>query len=420
MKTKFISAGAAFVLVLACGIRIGAQEAGLSLDQAVALALERHPDVLAARKAVDAARGRALQLGSRPVPLIALSVGGVPLPGLKNEGDETEIDLGFEQIFEYPGRRALRVEIGRREEALAEAELESVRLRLVAAAKKAYWRAAFARRTSAALERSEEIAEAILDNIQSKYEAGTAAYPDLLRARAEKARLRNQILEARKDRETARSALNFLLGRPADEPLALLTEMAYTPIPVKSLEALKREARTIRPAFKIAALRKERAAAAVELAGLGLRPDFVAGFSFPGKRFNAWGVSFGLTLPFLSPGRAEGERMEAAAEAELSRLAADALERRLDAALAGAYAEAKAAEEQILVFEESLLGDMEDEMKISLAYYALGKVEFTSLLDLFRSYVLTEVEHIRALSLYLTALADLDVAGEDLESWRTP
>jgi len=395
-----------------------AQEGGLTLEKAVEIALTRNPDVLAARTQVEAARGRTLQLGARPDPQLVLSAEGIPLPGLKKEGDATEIDLGIEQIFEYPGKRSLRAGIGRSGEALAEAEAERVGLVVAGRVKRAYWKAAFARRSAETLEKSVEMIDALLANIQLKYQSGAAVYADILRTRAEKARLRNQILEAGKEREAARVELNVLLGRPAGEPVVLLTEMAFAPL-AKDLASLQAEARTTRPSFKIAALNKERAAAIVKLAGLSRRPDFIAGFSFPGKRLNAWGVSFGLTLPFLRTARNKGEIKEAGAEEEISRLAADALDRRIAAALESAYAGAKAAEEQVLVFEQQLLREMADELKISLDYYQYGKIESFNLLDLYRTYIVAEVEHLKALFLYLTALASLETAGEESDERRS-
>ena len=77
--------------------------------------------------------------------------------------------------------------------------------------------------------------------------------------------------------------------------------------------------------MRAASIRAEQAASAVKLAGLGRRPDFLAGFLLPSVRPNAWGVEFGLTMPFLRPGRARGQSIEAAAEADAVRLAAEAL-----------------------------------------------------------------------------------------------
>jgi cobalt-zinc-cadmium efflux system outer membrane protein len=391
-----------------------AQDGGLTLDQAIETALARNPEVLAAQTRVEAARGRTLQLRARPEPSVLASVEGLPLPGLKKEGDEIEVHLGIEQVFEYPGKRPLRAEIGRQGEDLATAELDRVRLLLAAKVKRTYWKAVFAGAAVSALERSSARLDTLLEDLQVKYRTGAAAYADVLRARAEKARLRNQILEQAKELRTADLDLNELLGKPADEPVRLLTEMRFVPLATDQA-ALWESARTTLPSFRASALKAERAAAAVKLAGLGRRPDFLAGLLFPSIRPNAWGVSFGLTMPFLRPGRAKGESMEAAAEAEASRLAGEALARHVRTAIEAAFGAAKSAEEQVLIYERSLLRELEDELDIQLEYFRYGKVEAFGLLDLHRTYVLAQVEHLRALLLYNLALADLEVAGEDTE-----
>jgi len=135
-----------FCAVLAAAIFISAlsaEEAALTLDQAVALALARNPEVLAAQTRIEAARGRTLQLRSRPEPGLLASVEGLPIPGLKKEGDETEIHLGIEQTFEYPGKRSTRADLGRQGEEMAAADLDRVGLLLTARVKRAYWKAAF-------------------------------------------------------------------------------------------------------------------------------------------------------------------------------------------------------------------------------------------------------------------------------------
>jgi outer membrane protein, heavy metal efflux system len=407
----FVRAALAAALVAPA---FAAQEGGLTLERAVELALARNPDVLAARTGVEAARGRTLQLGSRPEPRVQAGLEGVPIPGLKRDGDEVEIRLGIEQVFEYPGKRSLRTEIGRAGEELAAAELERVRLLVAAKVKRAYWKAAFARSAASALEQSAGRLDVLLADLEAKYRSGAGAYADILRARAEKARLRNQVLEQDKERRSAGLELNELLALPADEPVELLTGMSFAPLgadPAASWET----ARAARPSFRIASLRRERADAAVKLAGLGRNPDFLAGFLLPSIRPNAWGVSFGLTMPFLRPGRARGEAQEARAEAEAARLSAEALDRRARTAVEKAYVAAKTAEEQVLVFEQSLLRELEDELGIQLEYFRYGKADAFSLLDLHRTFVLAQVEHLRALLLYHLALADLDVAGEELE-----
>ncbi len=404
-----------FVLAIAAALLIipaySAEESGLTLEKAIETALARNPEVLAARTRIEAARGRTLQLGSRPEPQILASVEGAPIPGLRKEGDQTEIHLGIHQTFEYPGKRSLRAEIGRQGEDMASVELDRVRLLLTARVKRAYWTAAFAGGAAEALERSAARLDALLEDLQSKYRTGAAAYADVLRVRAEKARLRNQILDQAKEKRAAELVLDELLGNPPGEPVVLLTSPPFVPLEADAAALIER-ARASLPSYRLSALRTERAASGMKLAGFSRRPDFLAGFLLPSVSPNAWGVSFGLTLPFLRPGRAKGEALEAAADAEAVRFASEALDRRVRTAVESAYAAAKSAEEQVLIYEKSLLRELEDELGIELEYFRYGKAEAFSLLDLHRTYVLAQIEHLRALFLYNLALADLEVAGE--------
>jgi cobalt-zinc-cadmium efflux system outer membrane protein len=407
-RVAFRAALAAAIIVSA----LSAEERGLTLEQALEIALARNPDVLAARAEIDAARGRTLQLRSRPEPALTAGVEGLPLPGLRQEGDEVEVRLGVEQVLEYPGKRSLRDELGRLGEELASAALARIEIGTSARVKRAYWRAVRARSETEALERSSVRLEAFLADLEAKYRSGSGAYADVLRARAERARLRNQMLEAGQERLAAASDLNLILGREPSEPVELMTGLPFTPL-AADLDGFLARALMTRPSARIAGLDRDRAVAAVKLAGLDRRPDLLAGFSLPSKRLNGWGVSLGLTMPFLRPGRLKGQALEAEAEAERARIALAATERRLRAAVATAYAAAKAAGEQVLVFERDLLGELEDELDIQLEYFRYGKIEAYNLIDLHRTFLQAEIEHLRALFLYNVALADLEVAGEE-------
>jgi cobalt-zinc-cadmium efflux system outer membrane protein len=404
-----------FVFALAAALLIApalrAQEGDLSLEQAIEIALARNPDVLVARTRLDAAAGRTLQLRSRPEPQAVASVEGVPIPGLKKEGDESEIRLGIEQVFEYPGKRGLRSDLGRQGEDVAAADLDRVRLLVTARVKRSYWAAVFATAAVAALERSAAQLDAMVEDLQARYGTGTAAYVDVLRARAEKGRLRNQILDQIRAGKAAELALDEVLGRPPGEPVVLTTALRFVPLAGDVGTYIER-ARTTRPSYRLSSLRTAQAETAVRLASLGRRPDFLAGVMLPSMRTNAWGVSFGLTMPFLRPGRAKGAEIEAAADAAAARTAAEAVERHVRTAVEIAWAQARSAEEQVRVYETSLLTELEDELDIQLEYFRHGQAGVLSLLDLHRTYVLAQVEHLRALLLYNLALADLEVAGE--------
>jgi cobalt-zinc-cadmium efflux system outer membrane protein len=391
--------------------RAAQTEEAFSLEKAVEIALTRNPDVRAAQAEIRAAAARRLQAEARPDPTLGLGLAAIPFSLKAGEGREAEIDFGFEQTFEFPGKRNLRVEIGRFGEDIASLDLERVRLVLTARVRKAYVRVV---RSDQALERlaaAVGFIDRVIEAIQVQYAAGRAAYLDVLRARVDKARLRNQAIEERRERQAAAAELNLLLGRPASEPFTLLSGFETTPL-VRSAADIKAAALSERPSIKIAALRVEQAAAAERLTGFNRKPDLTAGLYVPSKRFSAWGFSLGLTLP-LSGKRWTGERAEAAAIRESSLAAVDGLRRRLSAMIESAYESVRLAEEQVSVFERQLLAEIEDELKVSLDLYALGKIEAFVLLDLHRAAAEARLEHLRAVYNGTVARIDLDIAGED-------
>ena len=73
----------------------------------------------------------------------------------------------------------------------------------------------------------------------------------------------------------------------------------------------------------------------------------------------------------------------------------------------------KAAGDQVKVFEDKLLGEIQDEFKIAVDYFQFGKMEAYALLDLERSATEARLEYLRALYAYAVALADLESAGEE-------
>jgi outer membrane protein, heavy metal efflux system len=384
---------------------------GLSLEEAISLAMKQNPLVLAAEQESAAATGRKLQMTAVPNPEFVFRNEGLSFKRAAGNGNEKETSFGVEQTFEFPGKRALRGEMGRFGEERAELEAERTRLLVAVRVKRAYYRAALSEKSADSLTGSTTLIDRLLENLMVKYRAGSASYSDILRARVEKARLQNQIIEERKEGDQARAELDLLIGRNGDGPVLLTTDIRYAPL-VTSLEGAEAAARTARPSLKLAALRRRETETGINLARKGRLPDFSLGLYFPSLRTNAWGFSLGLSVPVWGQ-KQKGESMEAAAANEIAVISSARDDRRVMSAIGNAFRSARAAEDQVKVFEQRLLRDVEDDLKLSLDNYQLGKIEFFSLLDLYRTYTAARLEHLKAVYQYLLALADLEVAGEE-------
>lgn len=413
MKRKFVFFVVVALSALSAGrAQTGPEADGLTMERAVEIALTRHPDIPAAEAETRAASARRRQAEARPDPTLGLGTAGLPFDLRAHEGRETEIEFGLEQTFEFPGKRALRGDIGRLGEDIAALELANLRRLVSARVRKAYLKVVLSDRTRDAIARADGLSERAGEAVRVRYAAGRAAYADVLRARVELARLRNRALDERRERAAAAAELNLLLGRPAGEPLRLTTGLKSPPASL-SPEELGTAALSERPSLKIAALLAEQAAVAERLSGLNRRPDLTAGLFVPSKRFWAWGFSLGLTLP-LSGKRSGGERAEAAAVREGRAAAAEGLRRRIAAAVDSALESVRLAGEQVRVFEQTLLGEIEEELKVSLEMYAFGKLEAYALLDLHRAAAEARIEHLRAVYNESVARIDLEIAGENV------
>jgi cobalt-zinc-cadmium efflux system outer membrane protein len=399
------------LLLYAC---LAKGEEGLSLEQALEMAARQNPEILAAKKALAVSSGKKLQMEAIAEPEIVFSAEGLSTGISGASGGEKEISFGIQQYLEFPKKRSLRGKIGSYEEEIARLELERTMIRIKARVKRAYYKALFSQKTVAALESSSKQLEEFIEMANIKYQLGAVPYLDVLRARVEKARLQNQWIEASKEWKLDKSSLNLLLGKRGEESLSLLTDISFLPFG-QNLPEIKEQAKQTKPSLSIASLRIERAGAGLRLSRMSYFPDFSIGLFFPSLRSRAWGVAVGFSVPLYWWKRQKGEILEAQAVEELNLISSDSTERRIMAEIENAYSGVKAAEDQVKVFEEKLLREVEEQLKAGLNSYQYGKIDSLNLLDLYRTYTLTKLEYLKSLFLYLVSLADLEAAGEEGE-----
>ena len=403
---------ACFILLFMSGV-LGAPAVSsetLTLEQAIQTAFQRNPEILLAQKELAAAMGKRLRMTAIADPRLVFSDEGLALRKAKDGSSEKEYSLGLEQDLEFPGKRALRGEMGRYGEDQAALALHKARLLLAARVKKVYYQAVLSRRTLESLDQAAALLDRLMDNILIKYRAGDAGYSDVLRARIEKARLQNRMIEERRSGAAFRAELDILLGNESGEAATLVTDIVFVPFQ-KELPVIQEEIRAASPTLKMLAAKEREFEAGLRLAGKSGLPDFSLGLYFPSLRSGAWGFSIGLNLPIWKA-RRQGEFMETEAAADQARISLRTEERRMMIRIENAYAGVKAAGEQVKLFEQKLLKDIADEIRLALDQYRYGKIEFFDLLDLYRTYAAAQLEHLTALYQYLLALSDLEVAGE--------
>ena len=403
-RLRLVYAAVAAVIVVSA---LPAQESGLTLENAVETALARNPEVLQARAEVEAARGRRLQLEAVPNPELSFEAVGLPL---WNSNRDQEFSLGVRQRIEFPGKRSLRREIGRSGEDQAALELDRIRNVVRGRAERAYFRAAYVQKRLADLESVLATLKDYSALAAERYKNGQVPYLDVIRGRLESLRVQNEIVETRRDLKEKTMVLGLLMGDEGYEPLEFSTGIGFSPLG-KSWAELKAAA-LAGSTLRLMAARGKQAGLSLSLARKSGLPDLTVGLFTPSKRFGEWGFEVGMALPLFRK-EFRGAAIEAEAASEQTAIEARGQTRRVLLVLERSYADAQALEEQIGLFRDSLIKDVEESLKAGLINYQYGKSDALGVLDIVRSLKETRAEFLRALLNHRLALIEIAAAGED-------
>ncbi len=332
------------LIVLAAAAAAAQDGRPLTLDAAVALALERNPAMRAAGAAGDEASARvrqarggylpridvveAWQRGNQPVyvfgSLLAqrrFTAADFALDALNHPDALSNHRAGLvvqQTIFDgWATRASVRLARLGASSAELERDLAGARLRLDVVT--AFGRALAATRTREAAVAAVATADEDLRRSESRRDEGVETEANVLAFRVHQSEADARRLRATADESVARAALNALISAPLDDatPLAELTDL---PEPALDPAALEAAAVASRPELRQAALAQQQADAARVRARAGFLPQVVAsgGAEMNGHTFadraSAWSAGVEVRLNLFAGG-SDGARVAEATAA---------------------------------------------------------------------------------------------------------
>ena len=387
-----------------------AADPGAEMEALVAEALEKNPDLAAARADAAAASARVRPAGALPDPMVTVAYendGAAPSLGTE---PMTRLAFVAQQAFPFPGKLGLAEKVAVADAARAGTRPERVALALEAAVRRSYADLLEAREEIRLVDEQIETWRDIEGVIRARYAAGMGTQQDILRAQSERTRLLQQRRRDEAAEKSAASELRRLLFRPPDSPLPLAGRLAVGAVPpIPAGGELLARAFEITPELKEAALAKERAKLAADLARRNTRPDFVAsaGYMNRGSLPLMWSAAVGVSIPLWArkkqrPLIVEAERLfesASARETSLRRQIQALTEERL-IRIESLDAEAKLDAEGILV-QDRLSVDA------ALASYRTGSVPFVTVLEALGTYFSDRRAAVSRLASLVRAAADL-------------
>jgi len=423
-----------------------AQPTSLTLQQAVAIALEKNPlrkaaiaDTKVASAGIREARSSLLPhlsftetatRGDDPVYVFgsrlrqqrfttadfALNSLNTPLP----VGDFTTRFGGTWNLFDsfatWHG-----VNQARQMNEAAGHQLERTDQEIVFRVISSYYGVLLAAKQLEVAEQSAKTTRSIMDRSQARFDSGLVVESDLLMAKVRMAERQQEVIRDTNTLEEARAELNTAVGMPVESPFQLTEGLAERALPIPALQDVEKQALTNRPDLKSIASEQaaQRQSVAIAKSSFGPRVNAFADWEMDnptllaGGGGNNWLGGIEVQFDIFQGGakRAELSRQRAIEEkvVAMKQSASDAV--RLE--VRRAYYETDANRQQIEVARAAIAQALES-LRINQDRYDSGLTTITDLLGAEDAARRSQTDDWEAVYHFQTSYANLELASGSL------
>ena len=395
----------------------------LTRKQAIDSALAYNPTIVVAREQLQQSFARKSEATAFPDPLVGFTVQGVGHALWPQPAAQTVliagVDIPFPQKFAYKGTIA-EGDIGMNEAAYA-----IQRQQIVSQTSMAYDSLLVSLKHRQDLDTTAVLANDFLKKTQARFNAGTAAKLDVVKAQVGVAQAANALIANERGVANAAAALNRLMGRVLGAPIEAADTLAILRVP-EDYDRLERVAMQRRP--ELYAMMKQRKAADAQhtLAQQYFLPDLQLSVNWNFPYGPAGGVPTNYTtgvsidLPLLFWQHQNGE----VAEAKHLQLQLTAAEKDLiaqvDQDLRNSYSNAATSYRQAVFIRDQLLPSAQEQYRIAFTTYTLGGSSALEVIDAQSTLLDAKDQYATALGALNDALADLERAiGAPLDTQPT-
>lgn len=379
----------------------------VALDSLTQEALAHNPDIRASLQRWESAKAVAPQARTLPDPKLIL--------GYKDLAPQREAMYGLSQEIPFPGKLRLKGEIAAHGADRLEQDYLATQLAVVARLKELYYELHMVHKSMEVVDKNKRLLEDFEQTATARYAVGQAAQQDVLRAQTEISRLLARLAGLEQRRQSLHADINRLLNRLPSDPLGAPQEVRLTPLrhSPTELNALLDQAS---PLLHGQQNTVERGNQAVALAEREYYPDFevaALGLRDTAMKTDGYQLMLNVKLPlYYATKQREGVR-EAVASREAVFQDLQALRQELLARIKDNLAQAGRAEQLVKLLRDAIIPQSRLTLASAQASYAVGKVDFLTLLNSLLTLQENELEFHGEMAEHEKALARLEgILGE--------
>lgn len=383
------------------------------LAKLVEEAQNNNPEVLAARRAWQAAAQVPSQVSTLPDPEVMVQdvSAGTPIPFWDyNTVQMTFFGIGVSQAVPYPGKLRLRGEVARRQAASQGDRLESVQRAIAEQVKVTYYHLSYVQKTLEILARDQTLIDQVEKIADARYRVGQGNQQDILKAQLENTKLLRDVTESRQQLGSLEAQLKQLLNRAPESSDITVETLTETPLPYGPDDLLAM-VRTGNPEVSTRQQMVRSKSLGVELARKDFYPDFNVqymwqrtGAPFPDR----YSLSLGIKVPIYRSRRQDPELAQAAEELNQSRREYESQVQQTYFEVKDQFLAADSSAKVLTIYRQGLIPQATATFQAGLAAYQVGHEDFQSLLDSFLDVLNLDTEYWRTLADHESALARLE------------
>jgi outer membrane protein TolC len=354
---------------------------GLSLGEAISIAQENNPEILAAKKNRDAVQSKAIKISTWPDPQIELMYEQIPQSG-GNLNDASMKMYGVSQMIPFPGKLTLKRQSLEDAVKRADEKLKAKEQEIASKVNATYYTLYYIEKSIGINKENQKLLRKFSKIAEAKYVVGKATQHDALKASVELSLLNNELITLEQKKETAQAKLNTLLNQEIRRSISIPSDLTITDLDLNP-QQLEELALKNRPELKAMWHALEKSKKEGTLARLDYLPDFklkVLQREMRTTGLDGWNVSLMLNLPLwfwkknAAVSFADSRKDEAGASYEN-------LKNKVIFEVQEAYVRSDSARRSVELFKNEVVPQARQALKSAIRAYESDKINFLTLLN---------------------------------------
>lgn len=359
------------------------------LERLIQEGLAHNKELESLEAKVAAAREMIPYAGSLEDPRLGIGLLNLPADSFRfNQEPMTQKQISISQKIPWFSKLSLREQRQTLVSGLQQAILETKRFELARQISEAYYELGFASVSLDTNARLRDMVEQIIRVAETRYASGSGLQQDVLQAQVELSKLLDEKIALKRKRRTLENRINGLLNREDFEPVTIREDISYSELNL-DLKALQERSLKHHPGLRVKQLQAEIAASGIQLAQKDYWPDMNVTVAYGQRDDDPMGreradfvsamVSF--NLPLWQKNRQDRNLSARHQDLEAAQKSFQNLLRTLPHRADTLVTEITDLQENYRLFSDALMLQAEHWARSSLSAYAVGKVEFNTMIN---------------------------------------